>query len=529
MLAMDHSSSKKESHPQKRGRSMPGPSALTAITLLVACSVLGLARPFIPWDSWWYHLPFSSRLWNIGGGAESFHLSPLITGRWLGFPKAWEWIQGLFWAVTGTLYSIIVPQLLLFAAYLAYVSRVHRIPLNWVIFGFFASPLLFIHFQATYLDLPAGICLALGFLLSFDLLEDVRTTGRRFPSLKVAGCILSLGLAGNIKYQSLLAALLICGIVGVVYVFAKGIPVRTRAKLLVVLLIATLVASASALKNGIVYGNPVYPLFITVHGNPISTGLEESEADSWDPTYRFIGDRMISLPRPINFLLSATELDWTMRGIPQWYSIDSGVGIRLPQRGTGGSRTGGWGGVFFILNALLLALQCLRLRQEPDRTQRLLVVSTLVLLVATSAFPRSHELRYWLYIPLVLIAINLRYLRMHSDRSAVVSGALGVLMAYGVVHTVMSPESGLFLARRVTVRQLRAQIPAPVVREIQTTGRYCFPMDVSSLLPQGADVDSSPFYERSKIDSELFRYSAAVTGLPGLTSGVAADCRDATR
>ena len=502
---------------------MSRPSALIAIALLVACSVLAVARPFIPWDSWWYHLPISSLIWNIGGGAQTFHLTPLITGRWLGFPKAWEWIQGLAWVVAGSLYAIIVPQLLLCVAYFAYVSRGLRVPLSWVIFAFFASPLLFIHFQATYLDLPAGICVALGFLLVFDVLADVRTPDRRFPYLKAAACIVSLGLAGNIKYQSLCAALLVCGIGGLAYLFARGIPIRTRAMLLGVLLIATLVAGASAFKNAAVYGNPLYPLSIKSNGKPIFDGPEPPDGDAGYPTYRLTGDRVISLPGPINFILSATELDWTLRGIPAWYSLDSSAGMRFPQRGTAGSRTGGWGGIFFILNASLLVLQILQLRREPDRTWRLFVIGTLALLVADSALPRSHELRYWLYIPLVLIAINLRYLSLHC-RSAVVTVGLGGLMAYGIVHVVASPNSGLFLPRAVSVSQLRAQIPPNVVHELQTTGRYCYPIDVTSLVPYGAAVETSPFRARSAIDSELFRYSTAVTGMPGLISGVAADC-----
>jgi hypothetical protein len=503
-------------------------SRVIAIVLLVGCSILALGRPFIPWDSWWYHLPFSSRLWNIGGGAESFHLSPLITARWLGYPKTWEWVQGFAWAITGTLYAIIVPQLLLCAAYFAYISRAHRIPLSWVIFAFFASPMLFIHFQATYLDLPAAICVALGFFLLFDLLEDVRTPDRRFPWLKGAACIASMGLAGNIKFQALLAVLCVCGIVGVVYLFARDIAVRLRASLLAVLVIAALAAGLSAFRNGVVLGNPVYPLAIKVHDTLLFDGPETPDGDAHYPDYRFTSARLISLPLPINFILSATELDWTLRGIPSWYNIDSSAGMSFPQRGTAGSRTGGWGGLFFITNACLLLFQLLRLRHEPDRTQRLLVVSTLLLLAATSAFPRSHELRYWLYVPLVLIPVNLRYLSRHY-RGAPVTAALAFLMAYGVIHTLASPNSDLYSRRTVSVAQSRAQTPPEIAHALQSMGRYCYPTDVSSLLPEGLVADSSPFRNRSAIDSAIFRYSSAVTDLPGFISGVAADCADAQR
>jgi hypothetical protein len=498
-------------------------AALIAIILFAGCTLLALGRPFIPWDSWWYHLPFSARLWNIGGGAESFHLSPLVYGRWLGNPKSWEWIQGLCWTVTGSLYAIIVPQLLLCVAYFAYVSHVHRIPISWVILAFFASPMLFIHYQAVYLDLPAAICVAIGFLMLFDLLEKATTPNRPFPWLRATACIAMLGLAGNIKYQSLMAALAACGIVAVVYLFTGKITVAIRVRLLAVLAVAVLLSFAWAFRNGVVHGNPLYPLSVKANGAQLFDGPEHSEGDASPPTYRLSGSRIISVPQPLNFVLSATELDWTLRGIPAWYSIDSSVGMSLPQRGTAGSRTGGWGGLFFVVNVGLLVVQLLRRRREADRTQRLLAVCTMLLLLANAAFPRSHELRYWLYIPLIMIPVNLRYLSRQCP-ARMVSGALLALSAYGVIHTLASPNSELFTARAVSVARLRAETPPDVVRALEVSGRYCYPVDVSSLLPTDATGADSPWRHREAIDPDIFRFSRAVTGLPGFVSGVAADC-----
>jgi len=474
--------------------------ALIAAALLVACSLLALTNPYIPYDSWWYHLPFSSRLWNIGGGVSTFHLSPMLVERWLGFPKAWEWIQGLAWAVTGTLYAIIVPQLLLCGAYFAYVSRTHHVPLNWVILAFFASPMLFLHFQATYLDLPAAICVALGFFLLFDLLEHVRASGQQFPWLLAFAAIASLGLAGNIKYQSLFACYCVTAIVAAACIVNGGIPTKRRVALVAVLVIADAVASASAVSNLSTFRNPFYPLEISLHDAAIFNGPEAPEAGARYPTYKFFGPRLISFPGPVNFLLSATELDWTVRGVPPWYNVDSNTGD-VARRGAP-ARTGGWGGLFVIMNACLLGLQLLGFRREPDRHQRLLVISTLVLIAATSCLPRAHELRYWLYIPLVLIAVNLRYLQLHY-RNVTVSTVLVILTTYGGVQIALSPPSGLFTRHPTSAAALRATMRPAVVEALQETGRYC---------------DST--------DDQLFRYSSAVTGLRGLVSSVAADCHE---
>lgn len=121
--------------------------------MLTLLTLLALARPIIGYDGWWYHLPFSSYLWNIGGGASSFHLGPFLTERWLGFPKPWEFIQGFCWYATGSINAVVVPHILLFSLYLAYVCRKFRVPVGYVILAFFASPMLLIHYECTHLDL----------------------------------------------------------------------------------------------------------------------------------------------------------------------------------------------------------------------------------------------------------------------------------------------------------------------------------------------------------------------------------------
>jgi hypothetical protein len=78
--------------------------------MLLALTVLALARPIIGYDAWWYHLPFSSYLWSIGGGRSGFAIDPFLEQRWLGFPKLWEFIQGFFWYATEWLNAVIIPH-----------------------------------------------------------------------------------------------------------------------------------------------------------------------------------------------------------------------------------------------------------------------------------------------------------------------------------------------------------------------------------------------------------------------------------
>src|SRR5258708_9903679 len=112
--------------------------SLSSASLLLALTVLALIRPVISYDSWWYHLPFSSYLWNIGGGMDSFVLDRTSYYRWLGFPKFWEWTQGLFWSVGGSLNFVIIPQLVICIFYFYYSAHIFSIPISYIVLSFFS-------------------------------------------------------------------------------------------------------------------------------------------------------------------------------------------------------------------------------------------------------------------------------------------------------------------------------------------------------------------------------------------------------
>jgi hypothetical protein len=121
-------------------------------------------------------------------------------------------------------------------------------------------------------------------------------------------------------------------------------------------------------------------------------------------------------------------------------------------------------------------VQAWRLRREPDLQQRLLVMCAVLAVLVTAFMPRAHELRYWLYVPLLVLPVNLRYLS-RSPYRPIVPGALVALMAYGVAQAVLSPESDLLTARRLSMAALRADMPQQVTQSLRATGRYCDPAD----------------------------------------------------
>ncbi|MFT3731443.1 MAG: hypothetical protein QM780_08465 [Hyphomicrobium sp.] len=462
-----------------------------AMALLGSATILAVVRPLIEADAWEYHLPFSARLWDLGGGKASFHLNAKTEARWDGFPLAWEWVQGLFWAATSSLRATIVPQLVLCFAYFAYVRHVLNFPIFWNILGFFACPMLFIHFESTYFDLPAGLCLAIGFFALFAVLRDLRLG--IFSRMHASVALASLGLAGNIKFQSLLSCYLIIGIAALFYLFNNGLNRGYRGYFLGLLAACTVLASTSVASNFVRHQNPFYPAQIQLGNAVVFSGPENVKAESPSPTYQ-IFHKVVTLPGPINFFLSITEFDWALRGVVPSYTIDSWGGD-IPQRG-GPGRTGGWGSLFATLNFFIIVLQIFMTSKKEDERQHQLALACLLLIVGTSFFPIAHELRYWLCIPLIMVPVNLKFLYERLNGPITLS-ALGAMTAYGVMQVLSSPFSHVVLG----TGNFSQEAPAPLIAALQKTGRYCAPYG-----------------------DYIFRFSEAVTGRPGLLSNDPKDC-----
>ena len=474
------------------------PWALAGWAALALAAVAALWRPVIPFDGWWYHLPFAARIWGIGEGA-AFGLEPRLAERWLGMPRAWHAIQGAFWFATGSLRFVMLPQILLLLGFLLWVRRVYLVPPGLLVIGLFASPLLLIHLQTVYHDLPVGLCLAGGFLTLIALVDGARGRHGRIDGATALLAVATLGLAGNIKYQGTLGAMLVIGIAALLAGTMPGITAGRRLALLGVLAIALLAATLALADNVWRFGQPLYPLEVEAFGRVLLAGSESSAEDANPPRYLLAGAQEVGLPGPLTYLLSLTELDWTLRGVAPWYNVDGQTG-RLPRRGPP-SRTGGLGAAFVLAHLALLAWQAARWRSLPDDRQRILVLGTVLLAVFLAFMPRAHELRYWLVLPLVLVVANLRWLALLGWPGASRTALLG-LMLYGVALSVLSSKSDLLARPSVAQDVLHAEIPPDIAATQAATGWYC-----------------------DQENRQLFRFSAAVTGGPGKVSRTEAVCR----
>ncbi|MHB2166129.1 hypothetical protein [Alsobacter sp. R-9] len=462
--------------------------ALVVLTLFGSYTILATLRPIVAYDSWWYHLPFASRIWAIGS-PESFVLEPLSENRWLGFPRLWFAVQGAFWWSTGSLRAVVIPSILIVFTLFWIQKKYLSIPYTWSVLAFVACPLLFLHYRSTYSDLPAGSLLAMGYLLTVSILFNDSKPSK----LLVLGAIACFAIAANIKYQAYIAAVvLLASATGIALIWPKVARIN-RLSVVAIAVACAFLCSLSLAKNFATFGNPFYPVSVELGGRTLFAGPEDPNWTADFPAYQLTDSgnpRELEVPGFMRFALSATEIDWILRGVAPWYNLDAVTGL-TPRWGAP-ARTGGWGSVFFLLNLLLLALQLWRVRNL-DRPQKLLLTSTLLAILATAVAPRAHELRYWLFLPIVMAACNLRFIhQLRVPRAA--SLGLCVLAAYSVVLCVTSPISDMIKPRRAPPATFNEPRPAEMADAIASKGRYC------------------------QDDNFLFRYSEAISGQSGILS-----------
>jgi len=384
---------------------------LAAIVLVVAVVARSWTRPLFAYDSWAYHLPFAARLHGIGGGADGFVLDPLSAQYFAGFPLLVEWLQGLLWKLCGTPRAVALVDSLAFVTYLVYARRALALRFAPLAFATLAVPMVAIHATSGYIDLVVGCAVAAQAIAGARLLAAVRNAEAPGKG-DGAAFLVAAAIAGNAKYMGLALALTIAVYVAIVGWRRGG---SRRGRLVALAVTAALLASGWAVRNGVRYGNPVYPVTLRL---PL-VGIElpgESAPYRKEPDYL---SALGPLGHPLGFLLSVTEIDWLVRGVEPDYSIDGASGNRA--RRFGPAKTGGYCGAYVV--ALVATLLASRRRRSVTSTGRAVLDRELVRLlglatVVIALLPQSHDLRFWLGWPLLLVATTLRTWESAADPRA---------------------------------------------------------------------------------------------------------------
>ena len=401
--------------------------AFGVLALVVVCSV---TRPLFYWDAWAYHLPFSALLLDLGGSRANFILAPELAVRYAGFPMAAELIQAALWKVSGTINTTTLVNSVSLAAFVLTCGRALRASLPVLVFGTLAVPMVALHSISSYVDLFVGSA------LGFQVLAAVRlhALARRRERPRWAGwCavyVVSAALAGNAKVTGPVISASITVFLLAVLFYGRSTflskPVKT---IVAVVAVAALASGATASKNLYEFGNPLYPFDTTIAGVHL-TG-PEGEYRNYPDYSAGLGP----LARPVNWALSISEIDWWVRGVEPKYTLDSATGD-FPQR-YGTARTGGYGGALIVASLALAGWLAVRARRRDPvafRERRFLLALFGFVTLVTACMPQSHELRYYLHWPLLLMVVVAALVRSASlsprTQAAIACAYLAAFLAY---------------------------------------------------------------------------------------------------
>lgn len=445
-------------------------AAAATLALVVLASVL---RPVVPWDSWAYHLPFSALLWDIGDATHTFVLADQLVIRFAGFPLFAEFLQGALWKASGSMAATTLINSVALAALLVAVGRVVRGSFPIMAFGSLSIPLIAFHATSNYIDLFVAVAICLQALAAWQIERQTVQAPARPDRRATTGWsglfTLAAAAAGNAKFQSLVVSVAISVFLAG-YLLARrsrlGKGTLTRAAL--VLILATTLSLATAARNTFVFSNPVYPVIIELPSLGVTLPGLEGEYRS-HPTY---AESLGRLARPIYWMASITEIDWTIRQAPAVYNIDSNGGDHARRFGPG--RTGGYWGVFIVGCGLLtLGLLILASRRHPAdlAADGFILLLFAFLTVVTAFMPQSHELRYYLYWPILLLLVI-----CVLARSARLSSAARVGLSLIFVPVFLTSQAMIGFPLRPWPAQPTAEVAlrnSPEVAFARRTGGIC--------------------------------------------------------
>jgi hypothetical protein len=392
--------------------------ALAAV-LLASLAIAAWHDVSKAWDVWYYHLPFAGRIVGILD-ASSFTFGRANQARYDGFPLFGELLQGLLWRITGR------PECATFVAFAAlpglawFLKKTFDVPWHVSVLAFLAIPLVQIHATGCYVDLPANAWVTMLALLAYRQLVL-----REPPSLRVllGGSALAIATA-NTKFQ-LVPVVMVSAAVLVATALRRDAKRRMR---LLVIAIAVPLVLATPIKNAIRHGNPVWPVEIHLLGK----SLPHAEgAYSSSPVW------LEDAPRPVRWAASVLELGLHPIASHARWSIDQWTPPSEP-----GYRMGGFFGAYVIVNLASLLFAALSRRTREAKVATLFAAGASIV---ASLMPQSHELRYYLFWMLLLVALNLVvWSRERRTTTGLVAlAALGVV-AWSTGGTYLYPSGDSF-------------------------------------------------------------------------------------
>ena len=363
------------------------------------------------YDFLYYHLPFALKMY----GATTYQLFPWLDDLYQAYPPLAHGVQGFLVWSTGyfPLANCIGALAVILLLTTVHLGEGRKGTAGFFLLAFLSVPLLVRHTWIGLLDLWLGSFLALAFYGFYKW--EVQ---KRQSWLWRTG--LFLAVACYSKYQAWpVAAVILAGL------FYSSISTRNYSALRVVVVIGV-VCAGWPLYNWIHFSNPCYPYPLpffpqlpnTVNFDRIAT--------------RFMPPWMGAFPKPLRFVISFLELSRLNLWAPQMIWANAGW-----QPGEIKNFHYQLGGMSMYSMALLIPAAYYSYRKNilPKLTAIIFVASV----GAVSMLSQSHEMRYWLFIPLVLCIFFslLMTARVLSPRRLY---SLQFMLALSAVYTIASTE-----------------------------------------------------------------------------------------
>jgi hypothetical protein len=364
---------------------------LQLLALIVTISIFLKATIDVDlnYDAWWYHLPFSGRIWEIVPKELFLGDDKWFEPRFEGFPLLTHFFQGFFWRVTGRIQSTNWVSFFSLLIYFFFLKAYCKVPLYLSAIALLAIPLVFAHASSSFVDLPGNIGASILVMMTYRLYQQNRLPSKRELLVMFFGA----AVAANTKPQLQILVGFIGFWVGIrllwLFYRYREKPNRQLLKTLPIILLASLLIFATPVKNVVVYGNPLYPVKITIAGKVLNHKLAPEAYQE--------GSRILRWGRSI---LEINSAHWS---VDQWN--------KDPNR----NRTGGFFAAYMIVN-LLLAIslfiyEIIQNRQLPKAQKvnvaQISLLTMLIMSIIPPNFPQSHELRYFMFWAICLVSLNL--------------------------------------------------------------------------------------------------------------------------
>ncbi len=355
---------------------------LFAIYSFLSVKAFGEFR--VDWDYLTYHLPDALARFGLTTYLPERELEE-INQAWPPLPHL---VQGALVYISGAVVASKGASAIAFLSLLMALSYLFRENFSWRWFltACLAVPLFSFHFISGYVDLFSASCLAI-MIASYLRLEEGVSEGRfekRVYLLFVLGAALSM----LTKLQAWPTTAFFAGYIAVRFIFYVKRSLVSKTQCVLYLFCLFALVGAWPMRNLSLYRNPTYPVEFPFLSAIFSNYKQKATSTENIPFY--LREKKI----PLRFVHSVFELNRFYTNEEYLWTHDQAA-LLVPN--SPHHRMGGW---FVLTVGLLVSIALLSFywRFLPIWVGLIFLGSVMLI----SILPQSHDLRYWLFVPLSL-------------------------------------------------------------------------------------------------------------------------------